>query len=150
MGYYLSNKSRLYGGLILLLLACQNQPETTKIAKEEKVYVMYEPSEMAALMQEFYEYNETLKAQILAGEDLADMPEKFKAIHTAEMTDSKDRSSVFEAYAPAYIATQAALLDSTGTLDLESRYNNAIQMCLACHKTECVGPIPRIKKLLIQ
>ena len=33
---------------------------------------------------------------------------------------------------------------------LVSKHNNAINSCIACHETTCVGPIPRIKKLLIK
>ena len=35
-------------------------------------------------------------------------------------------------------------------IELKDRYNAAINNCLGCHKTECTGPIPKIKKLLIQ
>jgi hypothetical protein len=111
---------------------------------------MYEASEMALLMQEFYDYNASLKQQILNGEPLSEMPEAFKTIHTAQMTDASGRNMIFKSYAPAYIQTQQAVLDPSNTLDITSRYNNTINVCLACHKTECVGPIPRIKKLLIQ
>jgi len=150
MGYYLKNNTVIGCLLVLLLAACQsNDKKPTETTAKEK-YVMYQPSEMGSLMQDFYTYNEQLKAEILEGKDLTEMPKEFMAIHTAEMTDAKGRNAVFQAYAPTYIKLQQAVHDSTSTIDLETRYNNAINVCLACHKTECVGPIPRIKKLLIQ
>ncbi|WP_157962287.1 hypothetical protein [Winogradskyella aurantiaca] len=111
---------------------------------------MYQPSEMAVLMQEFYDYNEQLKKEITSGNELTHMPETFKAIQTAEMTDSADPSKIFKAYAPVYLQTQLRVTDSLNTEDLKTRFNDNINICLSCHKTECVGPIPRIKKLLIQ
>lgn len=135
--------------LVVSFLSCVSKTEEQKEQKSTE-YQMYEPSEMALLMQEFYEYNATLKQQILNGEPLSEMPEEFKTIHTAELTDASGRNMIFKSYAPAYVQTQQAVLDSSNTLDLTSRYNNTINVCLACHKTECVGPIPRIKKLLIR
>ena len=49
----------------------------------------------------------------------------------------------------AYIDNVRAIYDSTSTIPLKNRYNNAINSCISCHTTECTGPIPRIKKLLI-
>jgi|AVFP01.1.fsa_nt_gi cytochrome c553 len=150
MGSFLKNKRiALFLGLLLISLSCQSAKEE-KEQTNDKAYVMYQPSEMALLMQEFYDYNTVLRSQILSGEPLAEMPEDFKAIHTAEMTDASGRNSIFSSYAPAYIQTQKAVLDSSSSAELKERFNSTINMCLACHKTECVGPIPRIKRLLIE
>jgi hypothetical protein len=150
MEYYLKNKILSNFLAVLLLAACQSTDKKTTEASAEKKYVMYEPSEMGGLMQDFYAYNEQLKAEILEGKDLTQMPEEFLDIHTATMTDPDGRNAIFKAYAPTYIKLQQAVHDTTSTIDVKTRYNNAINVCLACHQTECVGPIPRIKKLLIQ
>ena len=41
------------------------------------------------------------------------------------------------------------VFDTTSNVPLKQRYNDAINLCVSCHQTECTGPIPRIKKLLI-
>ena len=111
---------------------------------------MYEPSEMANLMNAFYSYNEVLKKAIESGDELPKMPESFKAIHTAKMTDINGRTSIFKSFAPLYIEAQKGVTDSLSGSNLKMEYNRTINLCLSCHKTECVGPIPRIKKLLIK
>ena len=49
-----------------------------------------------------------------------------------------------------FITAQQMVVDTLSNIELKERYNTAINNCLACHKTECTGPIPKIKKLLIQ
>ena len=148
MGFYLDNKYIIVFFLVFITAfsACNNEIKDQK----KEALVVYQPSEMANLMNEFYAYNASLKSAILNNEDLGQMPETFLKIHSAQMTDSSGRTAIFNSYAPAYIATQMRVLDTMSDLDLKSRFNDNIKMCLACHKTECVGPIPRIKKLLIQ
>ncbi|WP_299124076.1 hypothetical protein [uncultured Winogradskyella sp.] len=148
MVYCLSNKYKTLFFLIFVVTISACKKEVKEEKKEE--LIVYQPSEMANLMNEFYEYNASLKSAILSNEDLEQMPERFLKIHSAEMTDSSGRNSIFNGFAPAYINSQMKVLDTLSRLDLRTRYNNNINMCLACHKTECVGPIPRIKKLLIK
>ena len=146
---YSKNNHLIVFLILFFVLSCKSDKTDVEV-RSEKEYVMYQPSEMAVLMQEFYEYNEQLKKEIIAGEQLTHMPEEFKSIHTAEMTDSSGPSKIFKAYAPVYLQTQLRVTDSLDNTELRTRYNDNINMCLSCHKTECVGPIPRIKKLLIQ
>lgn len=49
-----------------------------------------------------------------------------------------------------FIKAQKSVADTLSNVELKERFNHAINNCLACHKTECMGPIPKIKKLLIQ
>lgn len=150
MGYFWQSKYLFLFGIGLFLCSCGSKTEKQENSKKsDKTYVMYKPSEMALLMQEFYAYNETLRQQILEGKPLSAMPEEFKAIHTAEMTDTSGRTDVFDAYAPSYLLMQQDVIDSSNSVNVKQKFNNTINVCLACHKTECVGPIPRIKKLLI-
>ena len=152
MVFSLKNKTEITSLFLfgLVFVACE-EPKDSNIERFNKEpLVKYQPSEMAELMREFYSYNEQLKKDIIAGNALTDMPEDFKAIHSAAMTDAKSKSDIFKAYAPVYINTQKLVLDSVSLMDLKTWYNNNINVCLSCHKTECIGPIPRIKKLLIQ
>ena len=148
MVFYSKNKSGLayIFGLLLLFSACKKEVE--KEQKQEEL-IVYQPSEMAILMNAFYEYNASLKSAIINNETLQAMPESFQNIHSAKMSDPDGRNAIFNGLAPVYITAQMRVLDSLSSLDVKSRYNNAINLCIACHKTECVGPIPRIKKLLI-
>lgn len=151
MVFYLKNRPLLFVVICLsLFLSSCNSNNDSKNSTEEKELVLYQPSEMANLMNDFYAYNERLKKAIINGDTLEAMPDSFKAIHTAKMTDAKGRNTVFNSFAPAFIASQQRIMDTLSDADLKMRYNNTINLCISCHKTECVGPIPRIKKLLIQ
>lgn len=146
---YSRNRGLALIAVLTLFWACKSDQSNDK-EDEPNEYVMHQPSEMASLMKAFYDYNETLRKEIIQGDTLTPMPESFIRIHSAEMTDSTGPSEVFKSFAPLYINSQAAVVDSSSTLDVRTRFNDNINMCLSCHKTECVGPIPRIKKLLIQ
>jgi len=111
---------------------------------------MVETSEMAKLMNEMYAYNESVKQQILnKGAINTSYPEKFNDIHSAILTDPTDRDASFESFSNAFIATQKAIFETTNG-NLSTNYNNSINACISCHEVKCVGPIPRIKKLLIK
>jgi len=149
--YFLQSKywlASLFGAFLFTTISCKSKIEESVTSEQE--LVMYQPSEMAKLMNQFYEYNASLKTAIENGQPLLPMPEDFLKIHSAKMTDADGRNAIFNGYAPAYISAQQRVLDSLSAQDLKLRYNTAINLCIACHKTECVGPIPRIKKLLIQ
>ena len=118
--------------------------------KEEFVFDLYEPSEMSLLMNSMYDVNEKIKAEIVSGNVPDKFPEDFMRIFTAELSDTKYRNETFEAYSKVFIDNHKVIFDGAGQLPLEQRYNNAINTCISCHTTECVGPIPRIQKLLIK
>lgn len=134
---------------LLLLLAtfgCKNTPEEPK---EKKELVMVETSEMAQLMNEMYAYNESIKQQIIDGKFDNSFPEKFKNIHSAVLTSPSDRDASFESFSKLFLEAQKAVFESPSE-DLTTNYNAAINACISCHEVKCVGPIPRIKKLLIR
>jgi len=136
-----------------ILLASCNSTEEKEVADqvtEEFVFDMHEPSEMSLLMNSMFEVNEKIKSEIVAGNVPEEFPEDFMKIFTAELSDTKHRNDIFEAYSKVFIDNQKAIYDSAGQLPIEQRYNNAINTCISCHTTECVGPIPRIEKLLIK
>lgn len=132
--------------IVLLTFGCNNTAED-KNKKDE--LIMVETSEMATLMNEMYAYNESIKQQIINGTLDTSYPEKFDNIHSAVLTDSSDRDLSFESFSKLFLEAQKTIFDSTAN-DLKTNYNNAINACISCHNVKCVGPIPRIKKLLIK
>ena len=111
---------------------------------------MYESSEMANLMNEMYDYNLKIKKQILNGETPKEFPLDFLKIHNAELSDFKSRNETFKAYSKLFIDAEREVFNLDSKTSIEQRFNNAVGICLSCHQTECTGPIPRIKKLLIK
>ena len=153
MAFYLKNKH--FTLLFLLFLWVYNCKNEEKLAKEQPVkktveYEMYKPSEMSIFMNAMYAYNLSLKAQIVAGETPTSMPLDLLKLHSAEMTDGKGRTENWQSFVNVFIESQEAVADTLSNTELQVRYNDAITNCLNCHKTECTGPIPKIKKLLIQ
>lgn len=152
MEYYLSSSFRiLFVLLFLFVFSCKNDEKVKGKPTEKKVvYDMYQPSEMAGFMNAMYAYNQQLRRQIIAGETPINMPLDLMKLHSAEMSNGKGRTTVWNNFVNVFIESQQAVVDTLSNLQLKERYNAAVNNCLACHKTECVGPIPKIKKLLIQ
>jgi len=152
MEYYLSNKFlSIFVFSFLVLFSCKNEEKVVEEPTEEKVeYEMYQPSEMAGFMNAMYVYNQQLKRQIVAGETPSTIPLDLMKLHSAEMSNGKGRTPVWNSFVNVFIDSQKAVADTLSNLELKERFNSSINNCLACHKTECVGPIPKIKKLLIQ
>lgn len=139
--------------VIILLVSCNNAEEKaiSKASEEQEiVYDMYEPSEMANLMNQMYAYNLDIKKAIVAGEGIEEFPLDFLKIHTAELSDFKKRNETFESFSKLFILTEKELYNPESKLPETERFNNVVNLCISCHQTECTGPIPRIKKLLIK
>lgn len=132
-----------------LLLSC-NTKEKQNENTEKKVYDMYEPSEMAILMNQMYEHNLKIKSEIVAGKIPTEFSSDFLKIHTAELSDFKSRSEKFQAFSTLFVTAEKEVFNLESKQPVEDRFNNAVGLCISCHKTECTGPIPRIKKLLIK
>lgn len=134
-----------------MLCSCKDEGKTIdEPIKKTVEYDMYEPSEMANFMNMMYAYNLQLKAQIIAGETPSTTPIDLLKLHSAEMTNGKSRSQNWQSFVNVFIDSQEAVVDTLSNAEIKDRYNLAINNCLGCHKTECTGPIPKIKKLLIQ
>lgn len=131
--------------LLLFLFSCTQKKEQKVIKKENK---MYKQSEMAALMLQMYAVNSNNKQLILQGKKPEEFPEEFKNIHTAKLTDPADRNASFETFSNLYLNTLHQPVE-TDKEALKRKHNSTINSCIACHKTTCIGPIPKIKKLLI-
>lgn len=131
----------------LLILSCNSEK---KGEKKDLVFDMYEPSEMSLLMNRMYEINERIKKDILEGKNPEDFPLEFLKIHTAELSDFKYRNETFESFSKLFIQKEKDIFETGSNEEAKKRFNQAINLCISCHKTECTGPIPRIKKLLIE
>lgn len=132
--------------ILVVFFSCKNTQEEPEKKKE---LVMVERSEMALLMNEMYAYNQSIKLQVIDGTLDASYPEKFDNIHSAILTDNSDRDLNFESFSKLFLEAQKKIYESPQE-DLVMRYNNAINACISCHNVKCVGPIPRIRKLLIK
>ena|SRR5690606_19498004 len=130
---------------IFSFVSCQSPKE-----EEKKEYEVYQYSEMALYMHSIYDIHENLKKDILEGNKLSDtIPETFLKIHTADFTKGFERDEHFESFSKFYLQQVTAIYDTASAIPLKDRYNNAVNMCISCHQTVCMGPVPRIKKLLI-
>ena len=131
---------------LLLIIGCKNSQNQQT---EKKDFVMAETSEMSLLMNEMYAYNESIKQQVINGNLNNSYPERFDHIHAAVLTRPSVRDSVFESFSEEFLAAQKLVFESPQE-ELTLHYNNSINACISCHNVKCVGPIPRIKKLLIK
>ena len=132
--------------LFISILSCVDKKENKVIIQENKAY---QQSEMAALMLSMYQVNLENKKLILEGKFPEKYHQEFSKIHTAKLTDSTDRNTAFKGFSDFYLKNYKMLFE-TPKDSLKFSHNNTINSCIACHKTTCIGPIPKIKKLLIQ
>lgn len=142
--------------LITLVFSCNSSEKTKKtetkvtIVDGSERYDLYKGSEMANLMRGMHAFNLQLKKEVESGKITTEFPEEFLKIHSAEFTKAKSRNKTFDHYSGKFIEAQKMIFTEDSIVSLTERYNNAINLCLTCHQTECTGPIPKIKKLLIK
>lgn len=129
----------------VILMSCHsnNAPKKAEIKP-----VMYQPSEMAILMRGMYEFNKVVKTQIVNKTTLIPMPEEFTNIHSAVLTAKFERNKEFDSLSKSFITYQKALYSSSSD-STSYFFNKSINTCVSCHQTRCMGPIPKIKSLLI-
>ncbi|MFH6769667.1 hypothetical protein V8G56_13020 [Gaetbulibacter aquiaggeris] len=139
----------LWVALVVFFSGCNNSEKENTEINGDIVYDMYKPSEMSILMNEMYDYNLKIKQEILEGKTPVNFPTNFLNIYTAELSEFKSRNETFQAYSSLFVENQKEICNTDAHSDISERYNNAINLCISCHKTECTGPIPKIKKLLI-
>lgn len=141
--------------LTLLIFSCDNKKVEKKVTQKVEIitatpdsFDMHKTSEMAELMRTMLEKNKQVKANIIAGNDIGAFSKEYVTIHSAILTDPSDRNASFETFSKMYIKNMKNVF-AVDKAAQKNAYNTAIQSCIACHKTTCAGPIPRIKKLLI-
>lgn len=142
-------KKYIYILILIFLSSCEEKKEEVKKVTQKEELVMYVPSEMTTLMREMFEFQEDSKKHIEKGELPLDFPEKFKKIHSAELSGQFEHDDSFKGFTNVYYQNIESLSNSTKE-NAKENFNIAIQTCIACHETTCHGPIPRIKKLLIK
>ena len=132
--------------ICLLFASCQIDGKKENASEEP---LMYQPTEMALLMRKMYEVNNVVKKQIINKDSILPFPEEFSNIHTAVLTDPTERNSEFDSLANLYLTYQKDLFN-TGSDSTVYYFNKSVNTCITCHETRCVGPLPKIKKLLIR
>jgi len=136
--------------IFLIFLSCNSEnKKVSKVDAAKKQYEMYVPSEMAIHMNYMFDIQENIKNQIKSGNTPKDFPEEILKIHTAKLSDFKERNQNFEAFSHLFVERFELIFDTTTLVPIEQRYNDVVNLCISCHQTECAGPIPRIQKLLI-
>ena len=88
------------------------------------------------------------KGQIIKKDSLLAFPEEFTELFTATLTDSTARDDDFLKFARSFIDLQKMAFSSYSDSTVY-QFNQSINNCVECHRTRCPGPIPEIKKLLI-
>ena len=132
--------------ICLLLQSCNWKNRSIEVDSNE--LVMYEPSEMTMLMRKIHEVNKVVKDQIIKKDSLLIFPEEFTEIFSATLTDSTERDDKFIILARSFIDLQKMAFSSYSDSTVYN-FNRSINNCVECHRTRCPGPIPEIKKLLI-
>ena len=139
--------------LIFALSSCKGttkqEESVAKIAVETEDLIMYEMSEMALLMEKMFVENERLKKNIEEGAALGKFNQEYLNIHSAVLTDPDVRNESFNTFSKALLINQEAVFTAQGE-EVKIQFNRMVQTCVACHETTCMGPIPRIKKLIIK
>ncbi|MCX7550522.1 hypothetical protein [Xanthomarina sp. F2636L] len=146
-------KKLLFSVLVFMLFFNCNQTKEdveVVIEKKEVAYDMYQPSEMANLMNEMYAQNLKVKQEILEGKIPTEFPLDFLKIHTAELSEFKSRNETFQSFSKLFIESEKEIFNTESQIPIEERFNTTINLCISCHQTECTGPITRIQKLLIK
>lgn len=146
-------KHIVFACVICVLFSCNSKEktkETVIIVDGTERYDVYQGSEMANLMKGMHAFNLQIKQEVIKGEVVTEFPEEFLKIYSAEFSESKSRNQTFDHYSGQFIEAQKLVFTQDSDTSLTQRYNNAINVCITCHQTECTGPIPKIKKLLIK
>jgi len=139
--------NRLFFVFVLLISFSSCKTDDKKEAPKE--LIMREQSEMAVLMNKMFDENEKIKREILNGEIPQGFPDHYLKIHSATLTDPTDRTPQFKVFSDVYLKNLKDVFE-TNEESLKNKFNATINSCIACHQTTCLGPIPRIKKLLIK
>ncbi len=133
-------------------IACQStseaEPASAPAAPVAEEPLMYEASELAALMRRMEEENKEMRSQILEGNYPDSYPEDYANIHTAEATNPRDINETFHSLAQLYLENMDAIVEAEGEAVIPA-FNTMVSTCISCHQLYCQGPIPRIRKLRI-
>lgn len=132
----------------LVFLNCEEKYKAE--VTQKIVYDIYEPPEMTNLMNDMFNDNLAVKNSILNGYLPSYFPIDFLEIPKAKMTKGKSRNTVFNSFSKVFLKVQEDFHNTKESSLVAENFNKVIDVCITYHQTECVGPILRIKKLLIQ
>lgn len=105
-------------------------------------------SELSVLMRNMHDRAAEMKQLIEQGRKLGTFPVEFNKLGTAAPTDSATKKPSFDAFAANYLdALQSVYHSEEGTV--AAKYNELVNSCLDCHSDHCPGPVPKIKKLML-
>lgn len=135
---------------LFLIVSC-SKADDKKEVKESAFQEMYQLSEMALFMEEIYDFYKENRELISTNDSIAEIPDFLDKIYTSEMTDGFEHSELMRNYSDVFIKNVKLLHNSEGANKVEL-YNDVVNSCIACHTSDvgCIGPVPRIKKLLIE
>ena len=105
-------------------------------------------SELAVLMRKMHEHAKQTKSNIEQNATIGNFPEEFLKITTDTPTDEHTKLASFEGYAAHYLNSIKNLYENE-SLPLRERHNAVVNSCLSCHSEHCGGPVPAIKKLIM-
>lgn len=140
--------------LLLTLWACDQSDKKDEKAEnikkgeiQKEAFQMYKMSEMATFMEKMYADHQRMKEEIIAGEKVDSLNFDLALLYHANMTDTSDNDEAYQQMAQAFANYEKLIIQDT--LQQKENFNQAVNLCIACHQQKCTGPIPRIKKLLI-
>lgn len=131
------------------LFSCSNKDKKVVDRDKEMVFVTYELSPMASLMERMYAESLLLKQQIVEKDtSIVVLTDFIKEIQFAALTVPTDKDAFFDVQMKEFIDSYNLL--SSQKVIQKGSYNAMVESCLSCHQVKCTGPIERIKKLIIK
>jgi hypothetical protein len=106
------------------------------------------PKPMALMMRQLAANADSMKQQIIRGEQLDSTRYPFIKFYLVEPTDPNVLEPQF--YENARLFQEAYIALFKHPKEQVKYHNLVIQKCISCHENYCSGPLKRIRKLLIQ
>ena len=106
------------------------------------------PKPMALMMRQLAANADSMKQQIIRGEQLDSTQYPFIKFYLVEPTDPNVLEPQF--YENARLFQEAYIALFKHPKEQVKYYNLVINKCISCHENYCSGPLKRIRKLLIQ
>jgi hypothetical protein len=146
--------------LSCLLYACSENKKTIPVnpdstidsvdaeCETETIKDPNNPKPMALMMRQLAANADSMKQQIIRGEQLDSTRYPFIKFYLVEPTDPNVLEPQF--YENARLFQEAYIALFKHPKEQVKYHNLVIQKCISCHENYCSGPLKRIRKLLIQ
>lgn len=125
-----------------------NEAEKAECTTPDSIINPNGTSELSMLMRQMHDRADEMKQLIAQGKMPGTFPEEFARLNTATPTDSLTKKPSFEGFSKNYISALQSVYQSDESA-VTAKYNEMVNACLACHSDHCPGPVPKIKKLII-